>query len=69
MYVILKIVVKVSFICIVMWLVEENKEKKKKKGRQKPAYVCALKCNIPSCLTGNAQVISSLKIGRIYLVT
>lgn len=68
MYVILKMVVKVSFICIVMWLVEENKEKKKK-GRQKPAYVCALKRNIPSCLTGNAQVISSLKIGRIYLVT
>lgn len=32
------------------WLVEESNKKKKKKGRQKPAYVRGPKINIPSCL-------------------
>lgn len=60
MYVVLKIVVKVSFISIIVWLVEENRKKKKKKA--KPADVWALKLNIPFCLTGNTQVSSRLKI-------
>lgn len=59
MYVVLKIVVKVSFISIIVWLVEENRKKKKK---AKPADVWALKLNIPFCLTGNTQVSSRLKI-------
>lgn len=34
MYVVLKIVVKVSFISIIVWLVEENRKKKKKRQSQ-----------------------------------
>lgn len=33
MYVVLKIVVKVSFISIIVWLVEENRKKKKRQSQ------------------------------------
>lgn len=65
-YVILKIVIKDTFISNFVWL---EVEKKKRRGAGKPVYVWALKLNIPSHLTGNSPVIFRLKIGRIYLVT
>lgn len=65
-YVILKRVIKVSFKSNIVWLVREQGGKRR---QAKPGYIWALQPHIPSCLTGNAQVISRLKIDRIYLVT
>lgn len=70
MCVILKIVVNVHFYNHYVPCGRVTRKKKVGGGAGKNWPMSGvLKLNIPSCLTGNAQVISRLKIGRIYLLT